>query len=349
MTIGEKIKELRKKNDLTQEKLADYLCVSYQAVSKWECGLSCPDLSLIGPLTKLLYVSADELLGLTNDGTDARREELEKEERETWKSGDLARRYEIACTAVSEYPGEMKYLDWLAWCEAMRSFDFADDKEYIAEQEKAIKHFATVIENTTDEKIKASSVQGIVQYLCFRGRHDEAKKYAELYPESLSVSKDRVLLDCLQGQEKAIHYQKMLDGMLTDILNHVGNCDMPACEAQEQILNALIPDKNYLYYNCFLADNYRIRAAIYTANEEYETAIQCLQKSLEYATAYDKCMEENTIYHFTSPFFDQIEWNTAKICRTGTTTQAEDFYESIKRNPFDKLHDREDFQRHFHI
>ena len=38
MNIGEKIKDLRKKNDLTQEKLADYLNVSYQAVSKWECG-----------------------------------------------------------------------------------------------------------------------------------------------------------------------------------------------------------------------------------------------------------------------------------------------------------------------
>ena len=58
MTIGEKIKELRKKNDLTQEKLADYLCVSYQAVSKWECGMSSPDLSLIVPLAKLLHVTA---------------------------------------------------------------------------------------------------------------------------------------------------------------------------------------------------------------------------------------------------------------------------------------------------
>ncbi len=345
MTLGEKIKELRKKNDMTQEKLADYLCVSYQAVSKWECGLSCPDLSLIGPLTKLLHVSADELLGLTNDDMDARREELEREARETWKSGDLTKRYELARTAVSEYPGEMKYLDRLAWCEAMRSFDFKDDNEYVAEQEKAIKHFATVIENTTDEKIKASSIQGIVQYLCFRGRREEAKKYAELYPENLSVSKDRVLLDCLQGEEKIKHSQKMLDGMLTDILNHIGNRDMASCEAQEKILNALIPDGNYLYYNCILADNYRRRASIYTSDGRYETAVQCLQKSLAYAAAYDKFMEKTTPHRFSSPFLDQIEWNPDNVCRSGKASQVEDFYQLIQQTPFDKLHDRADFKR----
>lgn len=334
---------------MTQEKLADYLCVSYQAVSKWECGLSNPDLSLIGPLTKLLHISADELLGLTGSSTDTRREELENAERETWKNGDLAKRYEISCTAVSEYPGDMKYLNWLAWCEGMRSFDFKNDSEYIAEQEKAIKHFATVIENATDTEIKTSAIQGIVQYLCFRGRRDDAKKYAEMYPDCGGVSKERILLDCLQGKEKVKQYQKMLANMLSEILDHIGNNDFMSCDAQERILNAIITDGNYLYFNGYLAHNYQKRAAMYTSSGDYESAICHLQKSLEYAIAADDSDRKNTVYHFTSPFLDQLEYNPDNFWRTGGTTCAEDFYEAIKRAPFDKLHSREDFKQLFNI
>ena len=53
--IGERIKLLRKKNDMTQEKLADYLGVTYQSVSKWECGINTPDISLnSSPIQELL-------------------------------------------------------------------------------------------------------------------------------------------------------------------------------------------------------------------------------------------------------------------------------------------------------
>lgn len=45
LKIGEKIKELRKSQDVTQEKLADFLNISYQAVSKWENGLAMPDIT----------------------------------------------------------------------------------------------------------------------------------------------------------------------------------------------------------------------------------------------------------------------------------------------------------------
>lgn len=60
--IGAFICELRKQNNLTQKEVADYLGVTDKAVSKWERGLSCPDISLIIPLSKLLGISTSELL-----------------------------------------------------------------------------------------------------------------------------------------------------------------------------------------------------------------------------------------------------------------------------------------------
>ena len=41
MNIGEVVKKLRKERDVTQEKLADYLGISYQAVSKWKTARRC--------------------------------------------------------------------------------------------------------------------------------------------------------------------------------------------------------------------------------------------------------------------------------------------------------------------
>ena len=63
-TIGQRIRELRKKNDLTQEKLADLLGVTYQSVSRWEKGTTYPDLELLPAISEILGISVDELLGM---------------------------------------------------------------------------------------------------------------------------------------------------------------------------------------------------------------------------------------------------------------------------------------------
>jgi len=52
---------------MTQEDLASKLGVSSQAVSKWENDISCPDISLLPQLSKLLDVTTDELLTGKND------------------------------------------------------------------------------------------------------------------------------------------------------------------------------------------------------------------------------------------------------------------------------------------
>ena len=59
---GAVIKELREKNHLTQQQLAEKLCVSGKAISKWETGKGFPDISLIESLANVLQVSIPELL-----------------------------------------------------------------------------------------------------------------------------------------------------------------------------------------------------------------------------------------------------------------------------------------------
>lgn len=62
MSIGEKIKECRKKASLTQEQLAEKLCVSRQAITKWESDRGMPDIDNIRNISKLFGVTIDYLL-----------------------------------------------------------------------------------------------------------------------------------------------------------------------------------------------------------------------------------------------------------------------------------------------
>lgn len=63
MNLGEKISELRKKAGFSQEKLAEIIGVSRQAVTKWESGNANPDTENLVRLSEVFNVSLDELCG----------------------------------------------------------------------------------------------------------------------------------------------------------------------------------------------------------------------------------------------------------------------------------------------
>ena len=66
MSFGENLQLIRKKNQLSQEGLAEMLGVSRQAVSKWELGEGYPEVDKLLLLSKKLNVSIDSLLGGEN-------------------------------------------------------------------------------------------------------------------------------------------------------------------------------------------------------------------------------------------------------------------------------------------
>ncbi len=64
VSVGEKIAALRKTCGMTQVELAQKVCVTNRAVSKWENGYNFPELALMAPLAKALGVTVVELLDL---------------------------------------------------------------------------------------------------------------------------------------------------------------------------------------------------------------------------------------------------------------------------------------------
>ncbi len=60
--FGKLIKEIRKKNNLTQKDLADKYHVTYQAVSKWENGKNMPDVSILKEISQDFNLSMDDLI-----------------------------------------------------------------------------------------------------------------------------------------------------------------------------------------------------------------------------------------------------------------------------------------------
>ena len=67
MDIGNKIKSLRQKVGATQEQLGEKIGVSAQSISKWETGVTMPDITLLPILSSELGVTIDELFDLTTD------------------------------------------------------------------------------------------------------------------------------------------------------------------------------------------------------------------------------------------------------------------------------------------
>lgn len=114
MKIGENIRNARRRQDLTQEQLAEYLNLSVSAVSQWENGKTMPDIALLPALTQMLGVSADELLGIDAEHTKQAVDAYESESARLWRQGDVAGALRLWREAAQRYPKDYNCLRNLA-------------------------------------------------------------------------------------------------------------------------------------------------------------------------------------------------------------------------------------------
>lgn len=89
MSLGNNIKRYRRDLGITQEELASILCVTSQAVSKWESGAGLPDITQVIPLAQALNISTDALFGFNAENYDIKlAEEVKKKADELRDSGE---------------------------------------------------------------------------------------------------------------------------------------------------------------------------------------------------------------------------------------------------------------------
>ena len=69
MKIGNRLRDLREKNNITQAQIAEKLGITQGAVSQWEVGATNPSIGTISKLSEILNCTVDELLGITKTPT----------------------------------------------------------------------------------------------------------------------------------------------------------------------------------------------------------------------------------------------------------------------------------------
>lgn len=341
--LGKKIRELRRAKDLTQELLADYLNISYQSVSKWETGTATPDLSFVIPLARLFDISTDELLGYEQSKEDLLKKEYSDAYDDTWKNGNLEKRLRICLDAVRDYPGDMEWLKRLAMAHSMHCYSHEDNERYHAEREEAIRCYETVIENTSDEKLREEAIAAIVQDLSYEKRKEEARKYALLYPEE---KRDEIEGYYLEGEELEKHKQKLIQkefGHLLAKLNYY--FDDYNLQIAAELIKLFFPDGNYLenHYIVYLHERALSKKAAQEGNL-YE-AVEHLKKAHFHACESDKIVFDSPgEYHYTAPLFDKLTVDTSKFVHTNDVPDRKEFFNYITRKEFDPLRNLDEFQ-----
>ncbi|HBR31988.1 MAG TPA: XRE family transcriptional regulator, partial [Clostridiales bacterium] len=106
--IGEKVKLLRKKNDVTQDRLAEYLGITAQAISRWESETCYPDIELLPAIADFFGITVDELLCVDQAKKESKIKEYINEANNFQLLGDFDSAIQIYRRALREYPSSFQ-------------------------------------------------------------------------------------------------------------------------------------------------------------------------------------------------------------------------------------------------
>ncbi len=175
MSIGTTIKKLRRDRGFTQEQLAEWLGVSTNAVSQWECDKTAPDISHLPMLANIFEVSADVLLEI-NIAKNKKQADLNNftvKYTELHLHGRTAERLALCRTMQKKYPND-ETVRYYLMCALQSGYMDECFDEIVALGEQLL------------ESASMEYRMGAIRGLCFtylhKGEKTEALRYADMLP-----------------------------------------------------------------------------------------------------------------------------------------------------------------------
>lgn len=204
--IGEKIRTLRKQRNISQEVLAQYLGVSFQAVSKWENNDNLPDVTMIPALAAFFDVSTDELFDFDRLKTE------EKIQQSCWDIASI--RYDNPEKAekmlrdlLKKYPGNEVILNNLLY--TMRSPE---------RSEEVIAICKSILEITKLDDVKYDVLRILAETYHEMGQQNLVKPTLEQIPE-IYFSKLELSAELLDGDDALLAARAQAGMSRDDLLN----------------------------------------------------------------------------------------------------------------------------------
>ncbi len=360
LKIGEKIKELRRTHDITQEKLADYLNISYQAVSKWENGLALPDITLLPKLANFFGVSTDELLDLKSSENESELRRYEKEYHELGRKGKILEKIELSRKVLDLYPRNYQWMLNLAY--GLVSYGATNEQQKYRKEHKFVEEAISLCERILEDCTVDSIRHGAIQILCYNYPHidkkEEAIRLAENMPDMFAC-KEMLLSrihsgeDCLKQNQHNLRY--MIDHSSSILYEMACRSDLRqdfTVEERIEILQTAIKlnqmilgneERERLCSGKLSLYNLMI-AKLHCQKDMPGKAIEYLLLAEKFAVDHDSVLDLGE-QKYNSIFFSHITWNPRNIITNWDGTLQEQLLYKLDDSCFESLKNNEEFQK----
>lgn len=358
LKIGEKIKDLRKKQDVTQEKLAAYLNISYQAISKWENGTALPDLTLLPGIANFFGVSTDELLGMKDTEETEELKEFGKIHDENLCSGKIYDNIVLSRKVLEKYPRNYQWMMNLAQSLCMYN-DTEEHNRYSKEHDfrgEAISLCERILEDCTEESVRHRAIQKLCIEYPKVGKKEQATKLAMDMPD-MYICRELLLSFIYEGEERIELLQSTLLKFLkrcADIIYLLTQDPLMGKElTDEQKIECMETACNLLNF-VFTGDTdtglhdemfYLVRLSkLWCEQGNADKAMEPLLKAEKSARSFDRWASSPEATKYQSVLLNRCVNDPKSLGKNYECTELDLFRREMKDKQFDIIRDTDAFQ-----